>query len=116
MLDAVQLSDTGPNTPTVGFGSHRITPPTTSANRALLAQDLSDYVGLLNVSEFFLPRVMLIREPVKVYSQDVQYCCVKVGHAYRFLGCMVTELIRRAIRESAFDAAAGQPQAETKLM
>ena len=51
-------------------------------------------------------------QAMRVQSELVQHCRVDVGHIVPIFNSMKTKLVGRAVRDSAFDSAAGHPHGE----
>ena len=70
-----------------------------------LGDNLTDDFCLVNISQFFVPRIVLIRQMIRIYAEQVQYSRVKVSHTHWLVSRMIAEFICGPMGVSAFGAA-----------
>ena len=73
-------------------------------------------LGVVDVGQPFVAAVQVIGHPAVVEAQQVEDRGVQVGDLDAVFDGVIAQLVGGAVSLAAFDAAAGQPQAEALLV
>src|SRR5438132_6923863 len=92
----------------------RVGSPSTTAYRRLSQNLLHDIP--VNIREAKVTAAVAIGQLLVIDAHEMKNCRVEIVHVHFILNRVPTELVRRAMDDTSFDATAGQPHRETERM
>src|SRR5450755_656909 len=80
------------------------------------AQNVFNNVGLFDTRKLLIQALILVSEPLVIYTELVQQCGLEIANVYRVSNHVVRKLVGLAVNDTALDATTSHPEAEAARM